>query len=558
MEIVINNPFRILGLQVNATDRTIAKRISELSVYTDLNKEISFPCDNYFSVKPIRTVESIQEAAQKIEQYESKLFYALFWVWENPKNVIDKMALNELNNSNLEKAIDFLEKGINQAINENNFSNYKNIFSLYYALAVSEDKVNLFYFTNAIKRLGSFISNGFIEKFAIEIIPASSSINIQELKINVVETIISNATKYLNGESTKDQLSYKLLLEAFDKYPPALKKIVDNKLTGKYFYNIEKIISTTKHLLEEGKRKQNRLGAELYKNTKSDFEFLNIILSKSNISLQLISDKLAETLMDCSVAYFNKYQNSGEDPGDDALRILKYAKEIACGDKVKSRIDEGFPIIERYINNKENRDKIKFVKSHYDFIINKLNALDQPNLITINNTIDSCIPKLGLIETILGYSDLDYVKLCDMIANVSLALALENMKNNPNRTSEYINNLHMIFTKVLKLNISPSLRNTINIIKNNNSFNSSINSSSGACYIATMVYKSYDAPEVLVLRKFRDNVLQKTCFGRKLIRQYYKYSPGFVEKFKDNKKINLIIKNLLDVITKHMGRYYEN
>lgn len=57
------------------------------------------------------------------------------------------------------------------------------------------------------------------------------------------------------------------------------------------------------------------------------------------------------------------------------------------------------------------------------------------------------------------------------------------------------------------------------------------NSSSGACYIATCVYGSYDSPEVLVLRHFRDNELSNNAFGRAFIKAYYAISPTLVKLF---------------------------
>ena len=60
------------------------------------------------------------------------------------------------------------------------------------------------------------------------------------------------------------------------------------------------------------------------------------------------------------------------------------------------------------------------------------------------------------------------------------------------------------------------------------------------CYIATMAYGSYDAPEVMVLRRFRDERLKKTFFGRVFIVNYYTFSPllvkfvrktGFADRF---------------------------
>lgn len=57
------------------------------------------------------------------------------------------------------------------------------------------------------------------------------------------------------------------------------------------------------------------------------------------------------------------------------------------------------------------------------------------------------------------------------------------------------------------------------------------NSSSGGCYVATAVYGSYDCPEVWTLRRYRDNELAKTWYGRLFIHTYYAISPTIVKWF---------------------------
>lgn len=69
--------------------------------------------------------------------------------------------------------------------------------------------------------------------------------------------------------------------------------------------------------------------------------------------------------------------------------------------------------------------------------------------------------------------------------------------------------------------------------------------SSGNCYIATMVYGSYDSPEVRVLRRFRDEVLKQSEIGRKLIQVYYK--PGFPISSRAN-KLNFVRINSMDAV----------
>lgn len=54
---------------------------------------------------------------------------------------------------------------------------------------------------------------------------------------------------------------------------------------------------------------------------------------------------------------------------------------------------------------------------------------------------------------------------------------------------------------------------------------------SSACYVATAVYGSYDCPEVWTLRRYRDNVLDCTWYGRLFIRTYYAISPTLVKWF---------------------------
>ncbi|MCQ2738441.1 MAG: hypothetical protein MJ224_07530 [archaeon] len=73
----------------------------------------------------------------------------------------------------------------------------------------------------------------------------------------------------------------------------------------------------------------------------------------------------------------------------------------------------------------------------------------------------------------------------------------------------------------------------------------------GSCYIATYVYGNYDASEVLILRKFRDEKLLTNSIGTVFVKFYYKVSPFLIKHFggkifkKTTKKIlNYIIKKI--------------
>jgi hypothetical protein len=49
------------------------------------------------------------------------------------------------------------------------------------------------------------------------------------------------------------------------------------------------------------------------------------------------------------------------------------------------------------------------------------------------------------------------------------------------------------------------------------------------CFVATTCYGNYNAPEVLVLRQFRDDKLLKTSFGKAFVKIYYSFSPFFAK-----------------------------
>lgn len=78
------------------------------------------------------------------------------------------------------------------------------------------------------------------------------------------------------------------------------------------------------------------------------------------------------------------------------------------------------------------------------------------------------------------------------------------------------------------------------------------NTKSKGCYIATAVYGSYDAPEVLTLRKFRDEILQNNFFGRLFVKIYYAISPSIAKRLKSAKRLNRFVKERLDTFVEYI------
>lgn len=69
---------------------------------------------------------------------------------------------------------------------------------------------------------------------------------------------------------------------------------------------------------------------------------------------------------------------------------------------------------------------------------------------------------------------------------------------------------------------------------------------SGGCYIATCVYGSYDCPQVWTLRRYRDNALAETWYGRTFIKTYYAISPSLVKCFGNTNWFKKVWRRILD------------
>jgi len=613
MDIIYQNPFRVLGIPVTATDREIVKQIGDMAIYAEMGKPIEYDSDNFFSIKPDRTTESIQEAKQRIDQPKNKLFYAMFWFWENSNNTIDEMAFEELKNGNIEKTIEFWERETKNGITSQNKSNHKNLSVLRLGLSAQNGKLNKNHFLNSLSLSGEFLANGHFEEFTKQVLGVRHSVDLLETTNHYIDEIISMVKPHLALKKSESKVTHKELFQYSATYPDNIQKNIKDNFVKKPIHNIERQIDKSEQKRKDNDSKANKAGFELYKSTQEDIKQLQAVLSKSDLKYQLVADKLAEELIGCSIAYFNKYYDSNTDPGDDALKLLKYAKEIAVGDKIKDRIIDNQPNIEVYITDRPKRKKLKPVKSDFDFINKKIenlisyNGINKPEKII--SFINSCTPKLKNIARKLGYNDSAFIEISDIVGNVGISqciailntaveyvkkeypyddysqsMFLQNLKDEVEPALDKIGELRLSAKNRREFNqlnenigISPmgeddswsnlqsakhatssattySCRHCGKVYKSkyyfdeheDNCGSSSSSSDEGGCYIATMVYGSYITSEVMVLRNFRDNQLMKSRLGELFVKNYYKYSPKFVEVTKDIKIVHTVFRYILD------------
>jgi len=79
------------------------------------------------------------------------------------------------------------------------------------------------------------------------------------------------------------------------------------------------------------------------------------------------------------------------------------------------------------------------------------------------------------------------------------------------------------------------------------STSTSKSSDSGGCFIATAVYGSEYADEVIILKQFRDNWLKQSSFGKLFIKIYYFLSPSIANHLVRHTAIKEIVRRIIIV-----------
>ncbi len=113
MDAILNNPFRILGLPTTASDKEIAKRVSDLLIYAEMGKKVSYETDFLFLGELDRSTEAITLAAKRIELPENKIFYSLLCF--DLKDNFERESIEFIKQGDFSSAYNLL----NNAIEEN-------------------------------------------------------------------------------------------------------------------------------------------------------------------------------------------------------------------------------------------------------------------------------------------------------------------------------------------------------------------------------------------------------------------------------------------------------
>jgi len=576
MSVIHNNPFRILGLMANATERELQKQIGIIKRYAEIGKAATFDTDYEFLEPMTRTLDDVQVATGKIEQGDKKRHYALFWMVKNTQ--FDEIAFNNLNENNTNKAIDIWEKTLKSVVTKKNYSSYLNLSTLYAALSVTNTMIDLPMLQKSFK-IKSQVLNSESLKFLSELLSTNpNSVDATEISKRFVDETYEWLKPYIDKpliiQRDNEQISVfeeewegkgitvQDLINLFRSYPENIRTYFSDKFTEIPISNIETTINKTEILRKEDPHNAEEFAQELYDKTIDDLKQVEKILGTANIQYQILASKLAGEILQCAIVFYNEFINDDDefDPGDEALRLCDLAKTIGATGQTADRIDDNAETIQEWVDGKSEREAYKKVANECEYINNELLLCNdsRPSIQNARLLIKKCEPKLLQLKT--KDSGKPYIDISDLVVNVAMGMIVAELNSaQENFTPSQIDSLSAKLTQarnliatIRRMDMSSATKNRLltnitSIVSSDNQIKAAIESRSSGCYIATMAYGSYEHPQVLILREYRDHKLSRSILGRAFIKSYYAASPYFVVALKNHHRINKLIRSALNI-----------
>lgn len=578
MEIILNNPYRKLGLLAGATAREQDRQIRRLKrfIEAEQNSEEEYSFSIFGRLN--RTLESVDEAASKLNLDRDKMSAALFWFYMgNP--ITDEPAFDALKEADLDQVITIWKKLVSSGeVSQRNASAYSNLGTLYLSGVLEGTNTNQALLEQGISLKLKYLESDFIKELKSLVTDETFNLTKKELQLLFLHQLQTEIEK--DGSITLYKFFNITVEHSFSAKEDFIKEFVQRPIE-----QIEKKVEETKTKRKANKANAVKAGRELYNSVVSDLMQLRNILGKENVKFASLSDKVSDEILQCGIDYFSYYKNTNTDSSTSVMSVFKLAKILAVGKIVKQRCQENTESLQEYINHKFERDKQAKISVDYEKLENLLAEYEEKVKTVANGRqlLASARPHLNNIKNILGGTDVLYLVLSSGVASDVQGMCVSEINNLQDKLSdagdkamkintvlllkERVNEAWDVITTIGSMDLHQDFRtrysqnrtslsnlktqlSALNTEKKTGVGGGGLGSSSSGCYIATMAYGDYDHPQVMILRQFRDEVLDKSALGKWFIKTYYHYSPKLVERLKNQRIVNIIIRKALNQFIK--------
>ena len=316
MNILRNNPYRLLGVYSNSPTKERLANHNRMKAFLKVGKPVSFPLDlpQYLSAIQ-RTEASVMAAEAQLTLPKDQLLYAQFWFVKATH--LDEVAFNHLFAGEIDKAEEIWQKKDTASSLQNRIV----------CALMRED------YRRAITCAETLYGNSlYSNQFVSAVLGADGNADVASLAFRFLDVLCDEAganqlLPFIDDDAWKSHVEEK-----------AVKPLVDS---------IQDAIAIAKRSKEKGAEARLNAGEALRENTRSAFQQLKGFLSATDLQYQMIADKLGLEILQCGIDYFNG--SDEPEAAHKAMDLQKYAQSIVVGQMAKDRCEENVDILQKII-----------------------------------------------------------------------------------------------------------------------------------------------------------------------------------------------------------------
>jgi len=403
-----HNPFRVLGLPVTASSDRIGKEFSKVRAAHGKGKPKP-PQKEFSFLPPVpRTPDTVAEAARNLQSPDDKLVAALFWFWKS--TTVDRLAFESLKKGDTSAALRIWQGAISGAeLDKKSFSQHRNLAILHLCLAESDESTRALHFDQGIRLFSESLTQEVLAAYARKVVGGSYE--------PVPETIARACGERLAAWARSTlAVTDQVLVQSLQRFGFGAGDRVIGALVDERIREVKDRIAHN-----ETERKQRpdsgiALGESLFQDTRSVLSSLGEVLPPTDERYGMLSSALADELLQCAIDYFNSLGDYApqHDPGRDAIRVARYAEEVAVGEQAKGHISDTLRLIHQLIREAPQREQRKKVNAIVHALTHEMEHLPDKTELTpqqlaqmpviVSKFLQTCSPHLSELRKIFGIS----------------------------------------------------------------------------------------------------------------------------------------------------------
>ncbi|HSD07657.1 hypothetical protein [Flavobacterium sp.] len=426
MDIIKNNPYRIIGILVGTSTKEEHSKTKKLKMYIGAGQEVpedfSFPIIGHLD----RNIDNVNDAISKLNLNNDRVNASLFWFY-NGNAITDEPMFDALKASE-EEAKEAIAVWIKlvaaEEVTKRNASAFQNLSTLYLNSAIKKATISKTKLEKGITLKLKFLESDFIYDFIKLSSDETYKVSKEALQINFLTQVYSEIEKV-------DTTLVDWYLGCISKISFTARQNYLRDFVSKPIDHIKTRIEETKVKRKDKPSKAYALGLSLFDSENGKINTIQNILGKNSIQFTSISDKLSDEILQCGIDYFKKYRDTDTDPSTKAMYLFKKAKKMAVGSIAIQRCKENTENLQEWIDEKPERDKMNSIQIHLNTLLQLFDEFENKieNIANAKILVNSAKPHLINIKNVLGNADELYLRLSTRVAGQAQSYIIEEVNN---------------------------------------------------------------------------------------------------------------------------------